>query len=88
MRARVAPGLLPHLPTYFGDAIRATIEAAGPPDAEGWRTLDLPFETFPAARTRLLSFGGAVEVLAPRPLRYSIHDFATQIIALYGSEGS
>ena len=83
VRARVAPALLPHLPYHFGDAIRATIAAAGPPDATGWLTLELPFEDFQAARTRLLSFGGAVEVLAPRPLRYSIQDFAAQIIGVY-----
>ncbi len=83
VRARVAPDLLPHLPYHFGEAIRATIAAAGPPDAEGWLTLNLPFENFQAARTRLLSFGGAVEALAPHPLRYSIQDFAAQIVGIY-----
>lgn len=81
---RVAPDLVSHLPQYFGDRIRETItQEAGQPDAEGWITLTLPFETLEAARERILSFGRAVEILEPRVLRASVLDFAQQIVALY-----
>jgi predicted DNA-binding transcriptional regulator YafY len=81
--ARVAPALVPYLPQYFGDRIRAEIVQAGPPDAEGWLTLTLPFETLEAARDRILGFGSAIKVLAPEALRRSVLDFAAQIVALY-----
>jgi len=56
---------------------------ASTPDAEGWVTLDLPFESFATARTRLLGLGRAVEVLEPEPLRKSMIDFAEQVVRLY-----
>jgi predicted DNA-binding transcriptional regulator YafY len=81
--ARVSPELVPYLPQVFGDPIREGIAQAGPPDAEGWLTLRLPFETFETARTRILGLGRAVEVLEPLPLRASVVDFAAQIVAFY-----
>lgn len=44
----------------------------------------LPFESLEAARERILSLGGGVEVLEPPALRWSVQDFAAQIAALYG----
>jgi predicted DNA-binding transcriptional regulator YafY len=83
VRARVAPDLLHYLPHYFGEPIRDNIARAGEPDAQGWLTLALPFETFEAARERILGFGRAVEILEPTALRDSVQDFATQVVALY-----
>jgi predicted DNA-binding transcriptional regulator YafY len=80
---RVAPELLPWLPRYFGHGIHAQIAQAGPPDAQGWVRLELSFQSFEAARDRILSFGRAVEVLEPRALRRSVLDYAEQIVALY-----
>ena len=80
---RVAPALIHYLPQYFGERIRDEIAQAEPPDAEGWITLTLPFETLRDARERILGLGRAVEVLEPEPLRASVVDFATQVIALY-----
>lgn len=80
---RVAPGFMSELPRYFGDVARGQIAQAGLPDAEGWLTLELPFESLEAARARILSFGRGVEVLAPYALRRSILDYAEQIVALY-----
>jgi predicted DNA-binding transcriptional regulator YafY len=80
---RVAPDFVPLLPWYFGEQVRARIAQAGPPDAEGWITLELPFERLETARDRILSFGRGVEVLEPRALRTSILDYANQIVALY-----
>ena len=80
---RVSPALAAELPRHFGDRVRDQI-AAAPPDAEGWITVALPFDTFESARSRLLGFGRAVEVLAPPELRLSLADHAAQIAALYG----
>jgi predicted DNA-binding transcriptional regulator YafY len=83
---RVAPSLLPELPRHFGRAIHARIAQARPPDAQGWITLDLSFESFAAARERLLGFGRGVEVLEPRALRRSVLDYAEQIVDLYADK--
>jgi hypothetical protein len=49
----------------------------------GWVTLDLPFESFVLARTRLLSLGQDVEYLEPEPLHKSRVDFAYQVVGFY-----
>jgi predicted DNA-binding transcriptional regulator YafY len=82
--ARVGPELIPYLPHHFGGAIRQAVEEAQP-DAAGWIVLTLPFETFEEARTRLLGFGRAVEVLEPQALRRSLIDFAQQVVEFYES---
>jgi predicted DNA-binding transcriptional regulator YafY len=82
-RVRVAPEALPMLAEYVGDRARGQITSHRPPDADGWVTLNLPFESFIAARSRLLGLGRAVEVLEPEPLRKSLVDFAEQILEFY-----
>jgi predicted DNA-binding transcriptional regulator YafY len=74
---RVAPDFLPVLPYYFGKGLLDTLGDAGE------AILELPFESFEAARDRILSLGRGVEVLAPPALRASVLDFAQQIVALY-----
>jgi predicted DNA-binding transcriptional regulator YafY len=80
---RVAPGLISELPRYFGNTIQTRISEAELPDAEGWITLDLSFASFEAARDRILGFGRGVEVVEPRALRFSVLDYAEQIVSLY-----
>ena len=86
-RVRVAPEALPHLEEYVGDRARGGLSQLSPPDVEGWVTLDLPFESFFAARTRLLGLGRAVEVLEPETLRKSLVDFAEQVVGFYRGKG-
>jgi predicted DNA-binding transcriptional regulator YafY len=86
VKARVAPQFVQELPWFFGERIRERIEGAGSPDAEGWITMELPFESLWAARNRLLDFGGAVEVLEPEPLRLNIIDYAQQILKRYQAD--
>ena len=81
--ARITPALVHVLPYYFGDRVERLLAQAGPPDADGWITLTLPFESFEAARERILGMGRAVEVIEPEALRLSVADFAQQIVALY-----
>ena len=85
-RVRVAPEALPMLAEYVGDRARGQLARSYIPDADGWVTLDLPFESLVAARSRLLGLGRAVEVLEPESLRKSLVDFAGQIVGFYKSE--
>jgi predicted DNA-binding transcriptional regulator YafY len=82
-RVRVAPEALPHLAEHIGDRARGGLSQFTPPDEDGWVTLDLPFESFFAARTRLLGLGRAVKVLEPESLRKSLVDFAEQVVEFY-----
>ncbi len=82
---RVAPDFVPALPIYLGEGIRSRIANAGPPDSEGYITLDLYFESLEAARNRILDFGQGVEVLRPRALRRSVIDLAEQVVRVYKS---
>lgn len=82
-RVRVAPEALPMLAEYVGDRARALLAQAHAPGPDGWVTLDLPFESFIAARSRLLGLGRALEVLEPESLRKSLVDFAEQIVGFY-----
>jgi predicted DNA-binding transcriptional regulator YafY len=82
-RVRVAPEAIPMLAEYVGDRARGQLPRSHIPDQDGWVTLDLPFESFVAARSRLLGLGRAVEVLEPETLRKSLIDFAEQIVAFY-----
>jgi predicted DNA-binding transcriptional regulator YafY len=79
----VAPLFAPELVRRLGEQARRAV-AGGAADEKGWITVALPFESLEAARERILSFGGGVEVLEPLALRWSVQDFAAQIAALYG----
>ncbi|MFN2201248.1 MAG: helix-turn-helix transcriptional regulator [Caldilineaceae bacterium] len=83
VRVRVSPRFKGTLTRYFGDAVRKRLDQAGPPDEEGWLSLDLTFGSLEEARERILSFGGGVEVLEPYALRRSVQDYAEQIAQLY-----
>jgi predicted DNA-binding transcriptional regulator YafY len=80
---RVAPSFIPELPRYFGNAIRKKIEESGMPDSEGWIIVEISFESFEAARDRILGFGRGVEVVEPQALHRSVLDYAEQVVALY-----
>jgi len=82
-RVRVSPAAIPNLAEYVGDRARGHLSQLSPPDEGGWVTIDLPFESFFAARTRLLGLGRAVEVLEPEALRKSLIDFAEQVARFY-----
>lgn len=83
VKLRIAPSLVPKLAYFFGPGIEENIQDAGEPDPMGWITLEIVFESHEDARGRLLRFGGVVEVLEPIALRYSLKDYAEQILAVY-----
>ena len=55
-------------------------------DANGWVECILSFAHIFAARTHLMGWGNAVEVLSPEALRQSILDFARQIQSSYSEK--
>lgn len=80
---RVAPDMLPILPTIYGEGVRKLIAEAGPPDAEGWITLSMAFENFDAARTSILGLGTGAEVIEPIELREGVVRAAAGVVAAY-----
>ncbi|HNT55354.1 MAG TPA: WYL domain-containing protein [Anaerolineaceae bacterium] len=80
---RAAPGIRPRLLQHLGGQARQAFADADPPDEAGWMQLVLGFDSLVSARDRLLSYGSAVEVLAPAALRLSLQDFARQILTVY-----
>ncbi len=84
---RVAPALISTILGYFGERVREQMESASATDGAGWIILTLPFDSLEQARRWILGAGGALEVLAPLPLRLSVADFARQATALYEEAG-
>ena len=80
---RVSPLFLSILPQAMGEAIHSRIEEAGPPDAEGWLTIPLTFETMEHARSYILGLGTMIEVLEPLELRTNIKQLAAGIVEFY-----
>ena len=81
--ARVSPKLIPNLKKLFGAGILAHLPQAEEPASMDWITLELPFEYHEQALEHLLPWGGSIEVLEPISLRYTIQDYARQILAVY-----
>jgi len=80
---RVAPDFIPFLSKYFGRSAQDNVNHETTQDAAGCVRIEMSFESFEAARERILGFGRGVEVLEPKALRRSIADMAEQIVDLY-----
>jgi predicted DNA-binding transcriptional regulator YafY len=83
VKLRVSPEIQTDLHLIFGTEALETAAQAAARDALGWITIDIRFESFGVARTRLLGLGQAVEVLEPETMRKSLLDYAKQVIAVY-----
>lgn len=83
VRVRASPAALEAFPEIFGDGARAVVDAAGPPDADGFREVTLSFEHELAATHRLAGFGGLVEVLSPATVRAGVIAAARTILERY-----
>ena len=73
-------------PEIFGPAVRTALEAALPPDANGWRVVTLSFEHELAAAYRLAGFGDQVEVLTPPSVRRRLVTTAREILSHYRAQ--
>lgn len=84
VRVRAAPDLVPLLLLHSGEGVHSIIEPDESKESGKWIKLELTFESLESARTRLLAYGGDIEVLEPQALRLSMQDFAEQILRTYG----
>ncbi len=64
--------------TSQGAAARA-LEAAGAPDGDGWRRVELDVESDEVASSQLIALGDGVEVLGPPDLRRAMHALGVAI---------
>ncbi len=85
VRLRASPQALAAFGEIFGDDARPALDAALPPDEQGWQTVTLSFEHELAAAHRLAGFGGRVEVLSPPSVRALLVAAAQGILDRYGS---
>ena len=69
-RVRLSPASWRRLPRVVG--VEAARVDAGPPDDDGWVTVDLVLEAEDVALDQLTVLGGGVEVLGPHSLRESL----------------
>ena len=79
VQVRVSPAMAAELPLHFGAAVRAQLTG----DGDDWQSVQLRFDSFGEARTKLLGLGAGVEVETPSVLRLSILDYAQQVVQLY-----
>ncbi|MFE0137824.1 helix-turn-helix transcriptional regulator [Streptomyces sp. NPDC059037] len=82
-RVRVSPAGLRLLPALFGAAGARAVEAAGEPDADGRRVVDLDVEALPVAVGDLLRLGLEAEVLGPPELRAELARTVTGLAQRY-----
>lgn len=64
-------------------AMARAIRNVGPEDAHGWRVLDIPIESIPAATRDLLRFGAQVQALGPPELVRSMQTAVHELASLY-----
>jgi predicted DNA-binding transcriptional regulator YafY len=85
VRLRASPEALALFGEIFGDDARPALDAALPPDEQGWQVVTLSFEHELAAAYRLAGFGGRVEVLSPPSVRERLLATAAEILDRYPS---
>jgi len=87
VRLAASPGALAAFGEVFGAAAAPALEAAEPPDPDGWRVLTLSFEHERAAVHRLAGFGDQVEILDPPSVRAELLATAREILGRYQPGG-
>lgn len=73
----------PLLPWYLRDAISYNLLDNTSGDSQSRVRIEIQFEFFEQALKAFLAMGRAVEVIEPLALRYSIRDYAEQILSVY-----
>ena len=87
VRLVASPRALAAFGEVFGAAAQPALEAAGPPDQDGWQVVTLSFEHERAAMHRLAGFGNQVEVLGPPSVRAELLATARSILGRYQADG-
>lgn len=88
VRLRISPGLAKELSWRVGDQAAGALARATNPDEQGWREIELRFDSHELARDRIVTFGGGAEVLEPLALRRSLADLARQVAGVYSGPGT
>jgi predicted DNA-binding transcriptional regulator YafY len=83
VRLRISPNLVDFLPQIWGEGIRERIAQADPPDAQGWITIPVFFDSPEFARASILSLGAQVEVIEPPELREELVRLAEEVMQQY-----
>jgi len=81
--ALVDKGLMSSLSWSLGEGVQVRLLEDQNSDPLGRSTVELRFEYFEQALKAALALGGAVEIVEPIALRYSIKDYAEQITSVY-----
>jgi predicted DNA-binding transcriptional regulator YafY len=81
----VSPRAFPAIVKYLSNKQAKQFSDLQLENLEEWVTLELQFEYHEQALESLLTFGGSVKILEPIALRYSIKDYAEQILTVYTS---
>jgi len=84
VKLKILPQLISKLHLYLGEEVKYSLTEVCP-DEKAWREVTIFFEHFFQARQSILNLGRAAEVLEPDALRFSVIDFAQQIIDFYHS---
>ncbi|WP_207476646.1 helix-turn-helix transcriptional regulator [Arenibaculum pallidiluteum] len=79
---RASPSAL-HRLGRVNRALADAVRQAGPPDPDGWRTVEIPVESVEIAVRELLGLGDTVEVLAPPELRQALATAVAALARLY-----
>ncbi|MFF3336838.1 helix-turn-helix transcriptional regulator [Streptomyces sp. NPDC002888] len=80
---RISPRAQRLLPMQFGAPGARALESAGPPDAEGWVTVEMAVEALSVAVSDLLRLGTEAEILGPPALRRAVADAVTVLADRY-----
>jgi predicted DNA-binding transcriptional regulator YafY len=81
---RMSPWALSMLEIFTSPFARAAARIEPGADSEGWCTVTLPVGSLREACTRLLCFGGELEVLEPAELRRKMAEVAARMHETYG----
>lgn len=83
VRIMATPSAMEIIKASYWDYPFKVLACSDTPEPDGRFLMDLQFDYLPSARTFLLGMGGSVEVLEPVPLRWSMADFARQLLNTY-----
>jgi predicted DNA-binding transcriptional regulator YafY len=80
---RIAPALVPFLAQTFGEEVARQIADIPRDSSSEWKTVSLVFESYEAARSRIMSVGARIEIVEPVELRAGIIAMVTEIRDFY-----
>jgi len=83
VRIKATPAAVEIIKGTYWDSPYKVLSYSSALEPDGTLIMDLQFDYLPSARTFLLGMGGSVEVLEPEPLRWSLADFARQVLNIY-----